>query len=112
MKKESKKRNFSWFTLVVLAMLGLSLFVIGSQEYRIHLLKQERDKVQARLEILKAKERALKDEKKRLSDPKYIEKLAREEYNMVGKNEVPLFVVDNEPAKSPQKEVNKEIKKP
>lgn len=27
---------------------------------------------------------------------KYIEKLAREDHNMVGKNEVPLFIVDEQ----------------
>ena len=31
-----------------------------------------------------------------LDDLKYIEKLAREDHNMVGKNEVPLFIVDEQ----------------
>ena len=43
---------------------------------------EELQKVQADLEA----------ERQRLYDPKYIEKLAREDHNMVGKNEVPLFI--------------------
>lgn len=39
---------------------------------------------------------ALETEKKNLQDPAYIEKLAREEYNMVKKNEIPVFIVENE----------------
>jgi cell division protein DivIC len=35
-----------------------------------------------------------------LDDPKYIEKLAREDHNMVGKNEIPLFIVKDEKAKT------------
>ena len=31
-----------------------------------------------------------------MDDLKYIEKLAREDHNMVGKNEVPLFIVDEQ----------------
>ena len=38
----------------------------------------------------------LEAERKRLDDPRYIEKLAREDYNMVGKDEVPLFIVDEQ----------------
>ena len=38
----------------------------------------------------------LEAERRRLDDPRYIEKLAREDYNMVGKNEVPLFIVDEQ----------------
>jgi cell division protein FtsB len=40
----------------------------------------------------------LEAERKKLDDPKYLEKLAREDYNMVGKNEVPLFIVDEKKA--------------
>ena len=35
----------------------------------------------------------LEAERKRLYDPKYIEKLAREDHNYVKKDEVPIFIV-------------------
>ena len=36
----------------------------------------------------------MESERQRLDDLKYIEKLAREEHNMVGKDEVPLFIIE------------------
>ena len=36
---------------------------------------------------------ALEQEKENLGDIQYIEKVAREEHNMVGKDEIPLFMV-------------------
>ena len=49
------------------------------------------------------KQRKLEAEKKRLDDLKYIEKLAREDHNMVGKDEVPLFIVDEKENKDSDK---------
>ena len=46
--------------------------------------------------MLKQQKAELEAERKRLDDPRYIEKLAREDYNMVGKDEVPLFIVDEQ----------------
>ena len=46
--------------------------------------------------VLKQQKAELEAERKRLDDPRYIEKLAREDYNMVGKDEVPLFIVDEQ----------------
>lgn len=67
---------------------------IAKQEYGIYQLKQEQQATQQRIEALQKQKAELEAERKRLDDPKYIEKLAREDYNMVGKNEVPLFIVE------------------
>lgn len=75
-------------------LVGFGLITIGVKEYKIYKIKQEQAATQARIEALKKEEAALKAERKKLDDPKHIEKLAREEFNMVGKNEVPLFIVD------------------
>lgn len=111
MVREHKKKSFSWFKISMYLLVAAGLVIIGRQEYAIYKLNQERDKVQARLDVLQEKQKALEDERERLHDPRYVEKLAREEYNMVGKNEVPLFVVEKE---QPQKtnQANKENKKP
>ena len=69
---------------------------MGKQEYRIYQIKQEQAATEQRIEALKKKKGELEAERKRLDDPRYIEKLAREDYNMVGKNEVPLFIVDEQ----------------
>ena len=70
------------------------LFVIGKQEYSIYQIKQEQAATQQRIAALQKQKTELEAERKRLDDPRYIEKLAREDYNMVGKDEVPLFIVD------------------
>ena len=54
-------------------------------EYENRLLKEK----------LKKENAALAEEKQNLGDLKYIEKVARDEHNMVGKNEIPLFMVKN-----------------
>ena len=41
---------------------------------------------------------------------KYIEKLAREDHNMVGKDEVPLFIVDDKENGAEQKNKDAESK--
>jgi cell division protein FtsL len=79
---------------VVLICLG----IIAQQEYKIYQLKQEKAATEARIDALTEKHANLEAERKKLDDPKYLEKLAREDYNMVGKNEVPLFIVDEKKA--------------
>ena len=62
------------------------------------------------MEELKKDKAELEAEKKRLDDLKYIEKLAREDHNMVGKDEVPLFIVDDKENGAEQKNKDAESK--
>ena len=97
MQKSNKRGNkvFTYiFGIVVLICLG----IVIQQEYKIYQLKQEKAATEARIEALNEKQAKLEAERKKLDDPKYLEKLAREDYNMVGKNEVPLFIVDEKKA--------------
>lgn len=90
-KKKSGSRLFQVIlTLVVLGCIG----VIAKQEYNIIQIQKEQAATQARIDVLKKQKMALEAERKKLDEPRYIEKLAREDYNMVGKNEIPIFVVD------------------
>lgn len=70
--------------------------VLGRQEYKIYQINKEMSATQQRVDELKKVQAELEAERKRLDDLKYIEKLAREDHNMVGKNEVPLFIVDEQ----------------
>lgn len=79
-----------FMTLLILACA----YSIVKQEYSICQIKNEQDATQQRIATLKKQKAELEAERKRLDDPRYIEKLAREDYNMVGKDEVPLFIVD------------------
>ncbi len=91
--KGSKQTLFMVF-LVILAVCCIGAII--KQEIDIYQIKQEQIATQKRLEELQQQKAALEAERKRLDDPKYIEKLARDDYNMVGPNEVPLFVVDKD----------------
>ena len=66
---------------------------------------------QQRVDELKKVQAELEAERKRLDDLKYIEKLAREDHNMVGKNEVPLFIVDEQEKQQKQETEAEEKKK-
>ena len=79
-------------------MVLVCLGIVIEQEYKIYQLKQEKAATEARIDALNEKQAKLEAERKKLDDPKYLEKLAREDYNMVGKNEVPLFIVDEKKA--------------
>ena len=87
-----KSKAFNVFMMLLLFVA--CLFVIGKQEYSIYQIKQEQAATQQRIAALKKQKTELEAERKSLDDPRYIEKLAREDYNMVGKDEVPLFIVD------------------
>jgi cell division protein FtsL len=89
-----RRRKTKGFKLFMYAVLALCVLVLVRKGYKIYEIKQEQAVTQQRIEELKSHKAALEAERKRLDDPRYIEKLAREDYNMVGKNEVPLFIVD------------------
>lgn len=91
--KRRKKSKGGFFKIVLLLLVLACFTVIGKQEYRIYQIKQEKAGALQRIDELKKQKSDLEAERKRLDDPRYIEKLAREDYNMVGKDEVPLFVV-------------------
>ncbi|MCD7975463.1 MAG: septum formation initiator family protein [Phascolarctobacterium sp.] len=92
--RRRKNRSSKDFNIVLWIFVLICLFIIGRQEYSIYKIRQEEIATQKRIEELKKNKEALEKERKLLDDPKYIEKLARDDYNMVGKDEVPLFIVE------------------
>ena len=96
--QKRKKRGNKVFTYIFGIVVLICLGIVVQQEYKIYQLKQEKAATEARIDALNEKQAKLEAERKKLDDPKYLEKLAREDYNMVGKNEVPLFIVDEKKA--------------
>ena len=96
--QKHKKRGNKVFTYIFGIVVLICLGIVVQQEYKIYQLKQEKAATEARIDVLTEKHANLEAERKKLDDPKYLEKLAREDYNMVGKNEVPLFIVDEKKA--------------
>lgn len=91
---KGKKSMHALFKVFLVILIAFCVAAFIKQEISIYQIKQEQIATQKRLDVLKKQKAELEDERKRLDDPKYIEKLARDDYNMVGPNEVPLFVVD------------------
>ena len=92
--RRRKRKKSSAFKLCCGLLILSCLGIIGMKEYDIYQIRQEQTATEQRIAVLKKQKAELEAERKRLDDPRYIEKLAREDYNMVGKNEVPLFIVD------------------
>jgi len=111
--RHNKSRSASEFNWMILAILLIFLAVLGRQEYKIYQINKEAEATRQRVEQLQKVQADLEAERKRLYDPKYIEKLAREDHNMVGKNEVPLFIVrEKDASKEAPEEKKSEDKKP
>lgn len=106
-RKKRSRRDFMWFCIFVIVVCSI---IIARQEYKIYQVNKELEATNQRVEELKKDKAELEAEKKRLDDLKYIEKLAREDHNMVGKDEVPLFIVDDKENGAEQKNKDAESK--
>jgi cell division protein DivIC len=82
------------FTVLIALVALVSLFRIFQQLHDLYLVHRETTKTEKRVEEIKEENARLEEEKNNLGDMKYIEKVARDEHNMVGKNEIPLFLID------------------
>lgn len=109
--RRKKRRSSNDFLWVLSILLIICLGVLGRQEYKIYQINKEMSATQQRVDELKKVQAELEAERKRLDDLKYIEKLAREDHNMVGKNEVPLFIVDEQEKQQKQETEAEEKKK-
>ena len=94
MAGRKNKKTIHYFKLFLGLILLLFLVRVAQQAYTIYTVRQETIKTEAKVEELKKQKEALEEEKKNLGDIKYVEKIAREEHNMVGKDEIPIFIVD------------------
>jgi len=99
-KKQTKKRN-PVFVKLVLLILGIAtlffIFVSGPRgTWKLYQSDQEKQQLIKDIELLEAKKAEMDSERTRLlNDPDYIEKVAREEYNMKKKGEK-VYRIENE----------------
>ena len=93
-ERDNEKRGSARdFRLVLIILVIIFLGILGRQEYKIYQIQKEAEATQKRVEELQKVQADLEAERKRLYDPKYFEKLAREDHNYVKKDEVPIFIV-------------------
>lgn len=85
--KRKRMRRILLVTLVCLAINSYVIYSVGSILTDVYNMKQERKKLNGELEELKEEEDILKSEVKKLRDPVYVAKYAREKFFYSGDNE-------------------------
>ena len=106
---DKKSRIARDFRRVLIVLVIIFVAILGRQEYKIYQIQKEAEATQKRVEELQKVQADLEAERKRLYDPKYIEKLAREDHNYVKKDEIPIFIVKDK-GKQDDKAKKDEIK--
>lgn len=91
-----RHRDARFLEYVIVGFAIVCFAAVGRQAYRWHQLRTEVEATKGRIETLRLEKERLEAEKEKLHTPEYVEKIAREEYNMVGKNEMPIFIVGEE----------------
>lgn len=100
----SRKRHFNKFYILVLVVCCLPLMgQIAHHGYQIYQVQKETVRTEKRVADLKKKTADLEKEKTNLGDLRYIEKVAREELNMVKKDEIPLFMIKDKSSQPTKK---------
>ena len=88
--KKNKQKKLNIFRLIFVCLLLFFVVEIVKQEIKIYELKTEIETTKNKISELSKKEKSLIEEEKMINDAKYIEKIAREEYNMVKTLEIPI----------------------
>lgn len=103
------KKTVHYFKVILLVIIALFLVRVAQQGYTLYRVHRETIKTEAKVKALEEEKAALEKEKASLGDINYIEKIAREDQNMVKKNEIPLFIIDDkdkDKSQSKQQEKN------
>lgn len=90
-RERPQRRKINWFVIVVSILMLATLFKLGDQQLTINSIAEDRVKAEARLKSAQEENQQLKDEQEQLSDPAYMEKLAREDLGMTKKGEMPFI---------------------
>ena len=99
MEWKKKKKQFSWFRLGLLSLIGYFVYVCVGQQYQLYIAHREAAVVQRQQEQAQKTRQELLEERGRLNDAKYIEKLAREQLGLVKAGEVPFISSSDAPKK-------------
>jgi len=91
--------------LILLIVLAFFIFVFGKQQYELSVIRAEKQQLYKQIETLRLEQQRSADEKKKFSDPQYIEKVAREQ-GMAKPGEIPY--ITNEAPANPNKQTKNE----
>ncbi|MDR3348233.1 MAG: septum formation initiator family protein [Acidaminococcales bacterium] len=87
-----KHRKISLFRCTFIVLLCFFVVQIIEQEIKIYHLNNEINATRTKVAELTRQYEKMQEEQKSVNDPSYIEKVAREHYNMVKKEEMPVLV--------------------
>lgn len=88
---QQRRKRFSLFRLFCLLLVGYCLYLCVQQQLQLNAIRNEREATQAKLQQLQQSNADLKEEVDLLQQPKYVEKLAREQLGLTKPGEV-LFM--------------------
>lgn len=91
MGMRQRRKHVNWFRFGMLALIGYFLYVCIGQQYQLYVINRETDQTRRQLDQAVQLRQDLTQEKERLYDLAYIEKLAREEFGLVKAGEVPFI---------------------
>jgi cell division protein FtsL len=91
MKQIQKKRRISWFRILIFGILAYTIYFGFSQQRQLDAIHLQTETARKQVEQLKQENTNLKQECNLLKDPKYVEKLAREELGLAKPGEVPYL---------------------
>lgn len=87
-----RKYKIKWFRLILLLFAGYFLYMLVGQQSQLSAIEYETQAASQRLEQAQQQNANLIDERDRLNDPAYIEKLAREELGLAKPGETPYML--------------------
>lgn len=88
----SKRKKNTFFRCIFIILFLFFVFEVVKQEIKIYEINNEIAATHHKIAELSNKYQILQEEHNNIDNPEYIEKIAREEYNMVRKMEVPVLV--------------------
>jgi cell division protein FtsB len=87
-----KRKKINIFRCIFIIIFLAFLITALKQEMILYRLHSEIETTKVNIKTLTDKKARLEEERQQTSDPRYVEKIARDEYNMVKKEEIPVFV--------------------
>ena len=83
------KRGFNWFILILIGVGIYFSYTAVEQQIHLNAIADEKKAAEVHLTEEKNLNKELNEEKAKLNDPAYVEKIAREELGMVKQGEMP-----------------------
>ena len=86
-----RKYRIRWIRVLVLLTAAYFIFLAVGQQFELYTIQRETYSLRGRIAELEQSNKALADEKTKLSSPDYVEKIARDELGLVKPGEVPYI---------------------